>query len=282
MHEILIVFFVCCGSPGLQSWPAAGPWTRRRGPSFSSWFSAWQSSTQRWAPTCRSKTRQITKNKSFFPLHWRPWKLVDITHTGKQPRSCALWKGGVDFFNLCTVFGALTLLKYLFFFYIATWEDFVFSMGLVCDGAQLFTSISMWWEFFFFFFLANKMLAAASCIILFLGNLPGLHRGMIHKWYEEEPWNQILGFLLSSLITWRFAASQSNHKSIKAEQNCFFFLFVLNPFVVFMPHERSSHFLLLFLLQLDLFCVRTRTITEVLLLSVGFFWLIFFKCCYCI
>lgn len=39
---------------GLQWWLVAGPWTPRRGPSFSSWSSVSQSFTQRWVLTCES------------------------------------------------------------------------------------------------------------------------------------------------------------------------------------------------------------------------------------
>lgn len=106
--------------------------------------------------------------------------------------------------------------------------------------------------------------------------------------YEGEPWNQILGFLVSSRRSvssphWSHVdllphvTSISNAKlhertdvSSKAE-----LLFVFNPFLIFLPHELSSHFRFFFM-KLDLFCVRTQTITEDLLFSVCFFWLIFF------
>lgn len=102
VREFLIGFSLAGVATGLQSWPAAGPWTPRRGPSFSSWFSVSQSFTQRWAPTCKSKQKkQMNKKKKVLSsLRWRPETLEAggrYSH-GRQPLNCALSRGRADFF----------------------------------------------------------------------------------------------------------------------------------------------------------------------------------------
>lgn len=103
MREFLIGFSLAGVATGLQSWPAAGPWTLRRGPSFSSWFSVSQSFTQRWAPTCKSKqNKQMNKKKKkvLSSLRWRPETLEAGGHYshGRQLQNCALSRGRADFF----------------------------------------------------------------------------------------------------------------------------------------------------------------------------------------
>lgn len=58
---------------GLRWWLVAGPWTRRRGPSSSSWFSVSQSSTQRWALTCENELLLSAQEQQHR-------KLVDRSH----------------------------------------------------------------------------------------------------------------------------------------------------------------------------------------------------------
>lgn len=157
---------------------------------------------------------------------------------------------------------------------------------------RTFKAICMSSEFLknvIFKFFAMKMLPAASFLSLFFWkNFYRFVTDVDTEWskparYEGEPWNQILGFLVSSRRSvssphWSHVdllphvTSISNAKlhertdvSSKAE-----LLFVFNPFLIFLPHELSSHFRFFFM-KLDLFCVRTQTITEDLLFSVCFF-----------
>lgn len=85
----------------LQWWLVAGPWTQRRGPSFSSLFSVSQSFTQRWALTCE-KSSFFCLLFYFFPSNTKGWWTLFMRNTCMK--MCLIrWADSILMILFCTV-----------------------------------------------------------------------------------------------------------------------------------------------------------------------------------